>query len=159
MMNRNHRQTSYLRRWLRFNAVGVAGVLVQLAILQELTRDLLLQYQVATLIAVECTIIHNFVWHTLYTWRDRNLRSHRLIFARFVQFHLTNGAVSLAGSLTFMTLLTGHAHIPILISNLVSILACSLVNFFLGELLVFRAVPRKRTALARSIQLRLAFRK
>ncbi len=158
-MNRNHGQMSYLRRWLRFNAVGLVGVLVQLAILQWLTHGLFLQYQVATLIAVECTIIHNFVWHVLYTWRDRNLHSPRLIFARFVQFHLTNGAVSLAGSLTFMTLLFGHAHVPILISNLVSIVACSLVNFFLGELLVFRVARERRSSRAHSMQLGLAFRK
>ena len=158
-MNRNHGQTTYLRRWLRFNAVGIGGVLVQLAILQGLTHGLLLHYQAATLIAVECTIIHNFVWHVLYTWRDRHLRSSRLIFVRFVQFQLTNGAVSLAASLTFMTLLFGHAHVPILVSNFVSIVACSLVNFFLGELLVFRIARGRKVSRAHSMQLGLAFRK
>ena len=157
-MNRSSAQISYLRRWLRFNAVGLAGLLVQLAILQALTAHLRLQYQVATLIAVECTIFHNFAWHVLYTWRERKLRTAKILLARLVQFNLTNGAVSLAGSLTFMTLLVGHAHIPILLSNFVSIIACSVVNFFLGELVVFRAARYRRSSRSHTAQLGLAFR-
>ena len=59
------------RRWLRFNAVGLAGVIVQLGVLAALTRFAGWHYLPATLVAVELTLLHNLAWHERWTWRDR----------------------------------------------------------------------------------------
>ena len=72
---RRHRSTRLpetvrrLRRWLAFNAVGTMGVAVQLAVLLSLslTEALGLNYLVATVLAVESAILHNFVWHEHWT--------------------------------------------------------------------------------------------
>ena len=60
-----------LRRWLAFNAVGTMGVAVQLVALAALTEMAGLDYRIATVLAVETAILHNFVWHERWTWRDR----------------------------------------------------------------------------------------
>jgi putative flippase GtrA len=59
------------RRWARFNIVGLVGLLVQLACLWALTQLLNVHYILATAIAVELTILHNFCWHAAWTWIDR----------------------------------------------------------------------------------------
>ena len=142
------RQPSAMRRWLRFNFVGLIGVGVQLATLQLLLLSTRLDYRIATLLAVELTVLHNFCWHWRYTWRERRLLSKRVVLRRLMEFHLTNGAVSLAGSWTMTALLVSHVRLPVIGANLVSIGACSLVNFLLAEVLVFRK-PASRSALRR----------
>ena len=58
-------------RWVKFNAVGGVGILVQLGILTLLRSGLGVNYLLATAIAVEATVLHNFFWHERFTWADR----------------------------------------------------------------------------------------
>lgn len=139
---------SALRRWLRFNFVGLIGVGVQLATLEWLLAATQMNYRTATLVAVEAAVLHNFCWHLRYTWKERRLNSARVIGRRLLEFHLTNGAVSLAGSWTLMSLLVGRAKMPVIAANIVSIAACSIVNFLLAEVLVFRK-PLAKTRVRR----------
>jgi dolichol-phosphate mannosyltransferase len=124
------------RRFFRFNVVGAIGIAVQLAVL-ELLRRAGVDYLLATVIAVESAILHNFVWHERYTWRDRGGVSRWESFARLLRFHLTNGAVSLVGNAVMMRWLVGDLGVPILPANVAAIAACGLVNFVLGDRLVF----------------------
>jgi putative flippase GtrA len=57
-------------RWAAFNAVGLAGVAVQLACLALLVHAGS-HYLAATALAVEAAVLHNFLWHQRWTWRDR----------------------------------------------------------------------------------------
>jgi len=45
--------------------------------------------------------------------------------------------VSLLGNLALMRILVRDARVPLLVSNLIAILCCSIVNFLLGDRLVF----------------------
>ena len=92
-------------------------------------------YLYATAAALELTLLHNFVWHLHFTWRDR--RNDSALLAQLVQFHLSNGMVSMIGNLALMQLLVGQAHLPLLVSNGIAILCCSIVNFCLGNNWVF----------------------
>ena len=65
---------------------------------------------------------------------------------RLVRFHALNGAVSLAGNVVLVALLTGAAGMPVIGANLVAIASCSLLNFFASDLLVFK--PAKIVAVA-----------
>jgi putative flippase GtrA len=124
------------RRWLKFNAVGVIGIVVQLAALAVLNRLLGVPYLPATALAVEIAVLHNFAWHERWTWRERTAAPGMWI--RLARFNLTTGAVSILANLIFMRLLVGNFHVPVLIANLIAIAATSLANFFLSELFVFR---------------------
>ena len=93
-----------LVRWCKFNLVGGMGIVVQFAALFLLKSALHFNYLAATAIAVEAAVVHNFVWHEQFTWADRMKADPpqtlwRRSLARFVRFHLTNGAVSIAGNL------------------------------------------------------------
>src|SRR6201987_6532294 len=58
-------------RWMKFNGVGAGGILVQLGVLALLKSGLQLDYLFATALAVEAAILHNYLWHERFTWRDR----------------------------------------------------------------------------------------
>jgi putative flippase GtrA len=130
-----------LVRWGKFNLVGAAGMVVQLAALAFFNRALRGHYLCASAAAVELTLLHNFVWHLHYTWRDRSNRSAML--SRLVRFHLSNGLVSMLGNLALMRLLIQEAHMPLLASNLIAISCCSIVNFYLGNDWVFASGHRQ----------------
>ena len=133
-----------LRRWLVFNTVGLAGVAVQLVALAAGTELLRLDYRVATALAVEAAILHNFAWHERWTWRDRG-GGRRGRWMRLLQFNAVAGAVSITANVvltaSYVTLLGIHY----LLANLAAIASCSLVSFLANDRLVFRA-PHDRPA-------------
>jgi putative flippase GtrA len=137
-----------VRRWLSFNGVGVLGLGVQLALLAVLVHGLGVHYLAATGIAVEAAVLHNFLWHQRWTWRDRPARSAREVAARLARFQALNGAISLAGNLGVMTVLTGMLRIDPMPANLAAIIVCSLVNFSASDAVVFRAARVSVPALA-----------
>jgi putative flippase GtrA len=126
-----------LAAWLRFNAVGIVGVGVQLAVLAVLRTGFDWTIRAATLIAVECAVLHNFVWHERWTWKHRSLEF-RGIPGRLLRFNISNGLISIAGNLALMELLAVRLHLNYMFSNLVAIGACSLLNFFVSDKLVFK---------------------
>ena len=118
-------------RWAKFNLVGVLGMGVQLATLAIFNRLLRGHYLLATAAALETTLLHNFLWHLRYTWRDR---PGTIAWPRqLLRFHLANGLVSLAGNLAFTRLLIHRAHLPLLAANAVAIVCCSAANFLLSH--------------------------
>ena len=98
-------------------------------------------YLWAVTAAVEITLLHNFVWHLHYTWRDR--RTCSAIPGQLFRFHISNGLVSMIGNLGLMRVLVQEAHLPLLVSNFVAILCCSVVNFCLGNEWVFSVKRRQ----------------
>jgi len=133
---------SLLLRWIKFNIVGGAGIVVQSAMLALLVRVIGLNYLAATALAVEAAVIHNFIWHRRWTWSDRMcgspIGSRAGTLRMLIRFNLTTGAVSIAGNLLFMRLLVGETGIGVTKSNLLTIAICSLANFLLSDRVVFR---------------------
>lgn len=121
-------------RWVKFNLVGAIGIGVQLAMLWLLTT-LGMTYLIATALAVETAVLHNFLWHHHFTWVDRRVGAG----LRLLRFNLTTGALSIAGNLVFMRMLVGVAHLPSVMANLISVAGCSVVNFVVSDRWVFRA--------------------
>ena len=130
-------RTSIFLRWLRFNLVGGIGIAVQLVLLFLLKSILHFNYLAATALAVEATVIHNFLWHERYTWADRLQPSWRNSLQRLLRFNLTNGAVSIAGNLGLMKLMVDIGHMNYLVANAIAIALCSLVNFIVSNEYVF----------------------
>lgn len=120
---------SGLAHWVRFNVVGVAGMVVQLGVLAGMHRVLGGHVLAATAVAIECTLLCNFVGHVQWTWRDRDVVWRRAL----LRFHLSNGVISMGGNLVLMHVLAERAHLPVVAANVVAIGCCSVVNFFAGE--------------------------
>ncbi len=139
---------STLVRWCKFNLVGGMGIVVQFAALFFLKSMLHFDYLLATAIAVEAAVVHNFVWHEQYTWADRTklgqASSWRSSLARLVRFNLTNGAVSILGNLALMKVMVGLGHINYLLANGIAITLCSVANFLVSNEWVFEEEGRGR---------------
>lgn len=127
-------------RWVKFNLIGAAGMALQLTVLAFMNRLSHGHYLLASAVAVELTLLHNFVWHLRYTWRDRGGNS--TLTAQLVRFHLSNGIVSMFGNLLLMRLFVQQERMPLLAANIMAILCCSIANFFLGNNWVFAALRR-----------------
>jgi putative flippase GtrA len=130
-------QRRTLFRWLKFNAVGGIGIVVQLVALTVFRSCLGISYLFATGLAVEIAVINNFLWHERFTWADRPTASPLQSLIRLAKFNVSNGAVSIAGNLGLMWLLVGQAKLNYIASNLFAIVACSLLNFLLSDRFVF----------------------
>ena len=127
-------------RWLKFNFVGAVGIGVQLVVLSILTSGLGLDYMIATAVAVETAVIHNFLWHERFTWLDRANGTRRDMFGRLARFNLSTGLISIIGNLLLMRLLVGHFHFHYMMANVLAIGTCALANFLVSDQFVFRKV-------------------
>ena len=123
-------------RFVRFNAVGAAGVGVQLVAVWLLADVAHVHYLLATPAAVALAVVHNFIWHRRWTWYDRDKAGGGI--AAFVRFAVANGALSLAGNLGVMATLVSGAHAEPVVANGVAISVWGLLNFWLGDAVVFR---------------------
>ena len=124
-------------RWSKFSLVGALGMVVQLAALALLSRWITRSIALATAVAIELTLLHNFVWHCKFTWPDRQAGSS--IAGQLLRFHLSNGLVSMLGNLALMELLVRGARLPLLVANAIAIACCSVANFGLGNRWAFRS--------------------
>jgi putative flippase GtrA len=127
-----------LRVWLKFNAVGLIGIAVQLLVLTILKTGAGMNYLTATVIAVETAVLHNFVWHERWTWQERTRSNTGGLPGRLVRFHVTNGLISIGGNLFLMWLFVSRLHLHYFIANLAAIATCSIANFLASDRLVFR---------------------
>jgi len=126
-------------RWLKFSAVGWLGVGVQLTMLTLLKGHFELHYLVATGLAVEAAILHNFFWHERWTWSDRNLLAGPGRLRRLFRFNATSGTLSIVGNVVFMSVFVGQLGLHYLVGNLASIATMAILNFVLCDRLVFLA--------------------
>jgi putative flippase GtrA len=140
---RGRRLRGLFVRWVKFNAVGALGIAVQLGMLALLVGRLRVDYLLATAVAVESAVMHNFIWHEYFTWSDRTRKVRAGFLRRLLSFHASNGMVSLFGNLLLMRLLVGIGKMPYVGANMLAILACGLANFALAELVVFVSMPKR----------------
>jgi putative flippase GtrA len=134
-----------LFRWIKFNAVGIAGAVIQFWFLHMLLRANV-YYLTATALAVEAAVLHNFAWHQRYTWADRPCDDLSSVLSRLLRFHLSNGVVSIGGNVLLMRWLAGDLGMLPLVANFLAILVCSIVNYFLGDRFVFRDALKSTAA-------------
>jgi putative flippase GtrA len=132
-------------RFLRFNVVSVLGIGVRLLAAWALVNGLGLHYLVGTTLAIELSILHNFFWHLHWTWGPAGAQARGLlpasrnhIFVRCVAFHASNGLVTFLGAMVLMPMLVGSLGMHHLVANFIAVCFTGLLNFFLGDRLVFR---------------------
>jgi putative flippase GtrA len=134
------------RRFARFNTVSAGGFVVQIVTVAMLTRWLGQSDVPATALAVGAAIVHNFAWHCRWTWADRyrDTGTRRRLLATFVRYAAANGLVSIAGGVLIVAVLALEIGLHVVISNIVAVAVCGLVNYQIGDRVVFR--PGRDTA-------------
>jgi putative flippase GtrA len=136
----------------RFIAVGVAGFAVQLAALWTLTTRAHWPWLPATIAAVEAAIVHNFLWHRTWTWRER-FASGASVFesstlASFARFNAATAVTSIGGNVAAMAVLAGLFHLPVLAANALAVTIMTLANYLASDRWVFGSANGARVASA-----------
>jgi putative flippase GtrA len=125
------------RRVLKFCLVGGIGIGVQLGVLDVLQLSKV-DYLIATGLAVESAVVHNFLWHWHFTWADRARCGLNEFLFSLARFHLSNGLISIFGNLALMRVLVGKLELPVLPANISAIAICFVANFLASDYWVFR---------------------
>ena len=118
---------NYWLRFIKFNIVGLTGVFVNQGILMILT-NLGLYYIYSSIIAIETSIISNFLLNDLWTFRDR--RSGNML-KRMVKFNILM-LVGLIINLLVLYTLTDLASLHYTISNLFGIGIASIARYLMS---------------------------
>ena len=124
---------------VRFGIVGLIGAGVQLSALAVLSRAL--PGMLATALAVETAVLHNFLWHECWTWPGRPPAER---MQRLWRFHVSNGIASVALNVA-VTEALAWTGLPYLASNCVAIAAASIVNYVSADQFVFRHTTRNES--------------
>ena len=130
-----------MSRAARFVWVGAGGFAVQGLALYALASSGL-PYPVATALAVEAAIVHNFLWHERWTWADRTAAAGRKTgnherVARFLRFNGSTAVISIAGNVGLMGLFVEVFGFPLLPANLLAVLTLSVLNYVSADRVVF----------------------
>ena len=125
------------RRFSRFSAVGVIGAGLQLLLMSLLTKCFGLLTVIATPVAVEITLLHNFIWHERFTWSESRAKRSTQVVDRLWRFHAANGLISLGGNTILMHCLVERLRAPTMPAAIGAILLCSAANFLVADRWVY----------------------
>jgi putative flippase GtrA len=132
----SRRTTGGPRRFRRFAGIGLVGFALQLAVVLALTSAGM-NYLMATGLAVELTILHNFVWHELYTWRNTRATSAAAVAVRLLRFNVTTAVVSIVGNVMLTALLVECLHVVPAVANALAVPVLSTVNYAVASRWIF----------------------
>ncbi len=128
--------SSPVHRWMRFLSVGAIGLAVQIWTLLLLLH-LGVEPVVASLLAVEAAILHNFPLHRAWTWKDRPASGLAVELRRLGRFHLSSGGTSLLGHALVVPVSLHVLVLTPLMANLIAVGVCGVTNFLLADLYAF----------------------
>jgi dolichol-phosphate mannosyltransferase len=128
-------------RFARFGIVGLSGLVVNTLLLAFLTDVAGIFYVVSAVIATQGSTLWNFCFTELWVFSGReHRRSRRARLGLF--FLMNNAALALRGPL--LVLLTSGFGIHYALSNVISLLALTLVRFAVADTWIWaKAGPRK----------------
>jgi len=122
-------------RLMRFVTVGLGGAVVNMACLWLLAERLGVPLALASALAVQIAIVHNFLWNDLWTFRHRRRSGSRL--ARFARFELAV-LFGLAVNVGTVVLLHRELALNLFLANAVGIAAGTASNFTFSKLWAWR---------------------
>lgn len=125
-------------RIIKFLSVGLSGVIVNLGSLYILKEFLKLNYLVAGVIAIELSIINNFILNSFWTWKDRLIPSLKIFLLRFIKFNISTGLSIMIINSGLLWILTEYFGIYYIISQSIGIIAGTIINFLLYHFWVFK---------------------
>jgi dolichol-phosphate mannosyltransferase len=125
------RRTGELTRFLKFCLVGLSGVGVNEGLLWLLKEKANLAYLGSAAIAIETSIITNFILNNFYTFRQRNEPGAKAFFSRLMKFNMVS-LVGLGINLGILGLFTEVFGINYLVSNLIGIAIAFIWNYLLN---------------------------
>lgn len=124
-----------MKEFMKFAVVGGSGVLVNMGCFFVFTRFAGIRIEFASPMAIEISILSNFLLNNAWTFRKRDTD---VGFAgRILRYHLVTAVAGLVNYLTLL-LLTNVVGLNDLISNMIGIVLGMFINFFLNSLWTWR---------------------
>ncbi|OIQ49102.1 Undecaprenyl-phosphate mannosyltransferase [Pseudodesulfovibrio hydrargyri] len=122
--------------FIRFLFVGASGVVVNLGLYWVLTRLLPIGLEIAAPVAIEVSIVSNFILNNVYTFRERG--SGNSLARRFLYFHVAAGLAGVVNYSIFILLVRGVGMYDIL-ANCVGIVGGTVVNYLMNSRITWGA--------------------
>ena len=119
-----------LEDFIKYSLVGVSGVFVNLGLYLFLTRYYEISEVVAPLIAIESSLISNFILNNFWTFGERATQSR--IRVKFIKFHLVSGLSALINYSVFLILFLVFGLYDIS-ANLIGIGLAAIVNYLINS--------------------------
>jgi len=123
-------KSGVLVRIIKFSIVGGSGVIVNQGFLFILHSLLQCPLWVSSLIAIEFSILTNFVLNDIWTWRDRHARK---LWGRIWRYHLSVGITAYGINYSVLLFLAHFAGIPYIWANFAGIFLAALANFIINH--------------------------
>jgi putative flippase GtrA len=125
-------------RFVRFGIVGGIGVAVNYGF-YVLFHDLLGLYDLLALVlAIEISIINNFILNERWTFGDRSQKGTVLYLRRFLAFNLSSGAVAFSVQVLNQWIETRIFNVWDKAALLIGIILGALLNYFVSNYIIFR---------------------
>jgi dolichol-phosphate mannosyltransferase len=125
-----------LRTFIRFALVGASGTLVNLGALTAVLHTGLNKYA-ASALAIEVSIVWNFLWNNYWTFKERKTRDRTRM--KGLKYNLASLATLGVSFATFSAMTVFVPGAPPQLDQLVGIAPAVLVNYFLNSYWTFRS--------------------
>ncbi len=127
------------RRFLRFGVVGFSGIVVNFGF-YVILHDWAGIYDLLSLaLAIELSILNNFIWNELWTFRDRRRGGISIYLARMAGFHISSGLVAMSVQLLNQYIETRLFAVWDKLALLIGIGLGAVANYFICNRWIFRA--------------------
>ena len=126
-----------IRNVIKFGIVGITGIFVNTGVLYILSGIFNIFYPISSFVAIELSIINNFVWNDIWTFANEKNRKISNVTHRFLSYQI----VSIGGMLInicVLIFLTEILGIYYLISNLIGIFVAFSWNFLVNRMTTWR---------------------
>jgi dolichol-phosphate mannosyltransferase len=136
----SHHQSAAWREWkkvFKFGIVGLTGIVVNMGVLWYLREYVSLDLLLSSFIAIELSILNNFLWNDLWTFRAMGDQKFSLWWQRLAAFNLVSigGVVINMGILYLLTTIFGVYY---LLSNMIGILVAFTWNFMVNRRMTWK---------------------
>ena len=123
-------------RLLKFGIVGLSGVVINMGVLYILSEDVRLPYFISSLMAIELSILTNFVFNLHWTWRDR--KNELPVWRKLFRYHIGVAGTAYLVNYVILVGLTEWGGIQYMISNLVGIGVGTIANYVISDRWTFK---------------------
>ena len=136
------RTTVLIKRLPKFIGVNIIGTVVDTAVLWVFSNYILTgyigEYIISPVISFECAVLSNYIFSYFGIWKDRAKRHNAKDFAqKYLMYNLSSSAVFLF-KMGLLLLLELAFKWDVVICNLAALCVSGLINFVLGEWVIFR---------------------
>lgn len=136
------RTATLIKRLPKFIGVNILGTTVDTAVLwifsHYIFKGYIGEYIISPIISFECAVLSNYILSYFGVWKDRAQEHNPKAFAhKYILYNLSSSVVFIF-KLGVLLLLELAFRWDVVICNLVALCLSGLINFALGEWVIFR---------------------